>query len=267
MAKRRQPIPSELAAHVLFQSDHTCCKCRERGKPVQIHHIDENPSNGDPKNLSVLCFLCHHETQISGGFARNLHAEEVIAYRDDWISRVKARRDKADEIATMAMSNSSKSSMRKRVLFVGEENLIAYVESLPIVLNAAYTSTSPRVSSGVTWEMVEGIFEIVDVVEQVLVKLASWFPENHFGNMPANEYFSDAISRSVVWQRALAEPDGSGTAGTDARIHIAFGVLGDAKEMVRELVDSLLVSGDGTNEEVMIEWGAKWSNARNLTEI
>jgi hypothetical protein len=65
--KIRISVPEEVAAEVLVASDHTCCKCEERGLPVQIHHIDENPANGDPLNLGVLCLRCHDETQVKGG--------------------------------------------------------------------------------------------------------------------------------------------------------------------------------------------------------
>lgn len=83
--KKRIPIPTDLAAQVLFLSDRTCCVCRTKGKPVQIHHIDEDPSNNQPANLSTLCFDCHRETQIRGGFDRKLDADQVILYRNDWL--------------------------------------------------------------------------------------------------------------------------------------------------------------------------------------
>lgn len=83
--KKRIPIPTDLAAQVLFLSDRTCCVCRTKGKPVQIHHIDENPSNNLALNLSTLCFDCHRETQIRGGFDRKLDADQVILYRNDWL--------------------------------------------------------------------------------------------------------------------------------------------------------------------------------------
>jgi len=86
--KNRQSIPEELAAKVLFVSDRVCCVCRIKKKPVQIHHIDEDPSNNSFENLAVLCFDCHLETQISGGFHRKLNAEQVTLYRSDWIVRV-----------------------------------------------------------------------------------------------------------------------------------------------------------------------------------
>ena len=92
--KNRTDIPQELAARVLFAADRTCCVCRTRGKPVQIHHIDDDPSNQDLRNLGVLCFDCHRETQLRGGFDRKLDSDQVILYRDDWNRLVERRRSR-----------------------------------------------------------------------------------------------------------------------------------------------------------------------------
>ncbi|UDY22932.1 HNH endonuclease signature motif containing protein [Nocardioides sp. Kera G14] len=83
--KNRVPIPAHVAAEVLFLADRTCCVCRDRNRPVQIHHIDDDPGNNLVQNLSVLCLECHRETQISGGFDRKLDAAQVTLYRDDWL--------------------------------------------------------------------------------------------------------------------------------------------------------------------------------------
>lgn len=90
--KRRTEIPPLVAAEVLFQSDRTCCVCNDHSKPVQIHHIDGDPSNSITDNLAVLCFDCHHKTQTYGGFARGLDAPQILLYRLDWLGRVAARR-------------------------------------------------------------------------------------------------------------------------------------------------------------------------------
>jgi hypothetical protein len=100
--KARTEIPTGVAARVLFQSDRTCCVCRQAGKPVQIHHIDDDPSNNTIKNLSVLCFDCHRETQIRGGFDRKLDADQVILYRDDWHVVVGQRRAAASQMAALS---------------------------------------------------------------------------------------------------------------------------------------------------------------------
>jgi len=77
MANRIQ-VPCEIAAQVLFDSDRTCCICRVPGKPIQIHHIDEDSSNSfDLANLAVVCFEDHDKTMVRGGFGRKLDAEQV----------------------------------------------------------------------------------------------------------------------------------------------------------------------------------------------
>lgn len=83
--KLRTTIPAPLAAKALFLSDRTCCVCRVKGKSVQVHHIDEDPSHNRIENLAVLCLECHTETQMSGGFRRKLDADQVILYRNDWL--------------------------------------------------------------------------------------------------------------------------------------------------------------------------------------
>src|SRR6266536_106975 len=107
MAKTRTDIPADVASDFLFEQDHTCCICRERGKHVQIHHIDEDPSNHSPRNLAVLCLEDHNETQVRGGFGRKLSPETVVRYCDDWIEAVRRRRQEADRIAVERMSGNS----------------------------------------------------------------------------------------------------------------------------------------------------------------
>ena len=104
MPKLRTQIPSVIAIEVMFLHDRTCCICQEKDKRVQIHHIDENPSNHDVQNLAVLCLECHDKTQIRGGFARHLQAGEVKRFRDDWIKRIQHRRQHADKHAALEMS-------------------------------------------------------------------------------------------------------------------------------------------------------------------
>ena len=90
---KREEIPSKVAAKVQFQSNRTCCVCHDRSKPIQIHHIHGNKQNHDISNLAVLCLECHAKTQTSGGFHRKLDAEQVILYRNDWVSLVARERN------------------------------------------------------------------------------------------------------------------------------------------------------------------------------
>ncbi len=88
---QRVAIPSELAARVMFDADRTCCFCRVEKTRVQIHHIDEDPSNNSYDNLSVVCLHCHSDLHTSGGSVRRLTPEIVKLYNLSWREMVRAR--------------------------------------------------------------------------------------------------------------------------------------------------------------------------------
>lgn len=263
MVKNRVPIPPEVAAEVLFASDHSCCVCRDPGRAVQIHHIDENPANNTKANLSVLCLLCHDETQIKGGFGRKLDANLVTQYRDDWHARVVTRRDKADELAALRMAGSavvvpSTEPEADALMIPADEALVSYVRSLPGVLVNGYSLAEPRWNTGITVDMVKGTYELIDLVVQILSHLASWFPKNHFGGQPAPEYFSQYVATRFAWHRALAEPDGVGTGGTIVGPIASMAVLSDVQRAVDEVVASLLWEREGFSLKA---WRSEWSQA------
>ncbi len=91
MAKKRIPIPDELAAKVMFDSDRTCCVCRDPTKKTEIHHIDGDPSNNDFSNLAVVCKDCQSDAHTKHAFARNLTPELIRKYDESWRAIVCAR--------------------------------------------------------------------------------------------------------------------------------------------------------------------------------
>jgi hypothetical protein len=101
----RIEIPQNVAAELLFLADRTCCVCRQRLRPVQIHHIDGDPTNNVIENLAVLCFDCHRETQIRGGFDRKLDAAQIQLYKLDWNRRIETQRSATNLRASPLLAN------------------------------------------------------------------------------------------------------------------------------------------------------------------
>lgn len=263
MAKTRVPVLPDVAAKVLFAADYTCCVCRERGRPVQIHHVDEDPSNNAEANLAALCLLCHDQTQIKGGFGRNLDAKLVIEYRDDWVQRVRVRRDRADEIAALRMAGAEVAiptqEEAEALRIPAGEALTAYANSLPAILATGYEAARPRWDSGITSEMMQGTYDLIDVIVQMLIRLASGFPEGHFNGQPAQEYFSRFVSDRFIWHRALAEPDGVGTGGTIVGPIAAGAVLSDVERAVDDMVSALLWEQEGFSLKA---WRRQWEDSK-----
>jgi len=120
--KKRVPIDRELAARVLYLADRTCCVCRQQGKQVQIHHIDDNPSNNKETNLAALCFDCHHLTQIRGGFGRHLDPDQVTLYRDSWLLTVKRQRGDANQRADEASTTDTQLELATSIAEIYKDN-------------------------------------------------------------------------------------------------------------------------------------------------
>jgi hypothetical protein len=156
MPKVRTPIPQDIAAEVLFRSDRTCCVCQTRGKRVQIHHLDDDPSNHAESNLAVLCLECHDETQIRGGFGRTLLAPQVARYKQDWEIRVAERRAKADQLVLQNQVGATLDEISASPTQAANWSpppvlaLVAYVESLPTIMKQAYTLAMPDWDTGAT---------------------------------------------------------------------------------------------------------------------
>lgn len=66
MSKIRVPVPVPVQRMLFVQAGYCCSMSRcGAGAALEIHHIDEDPSNNDPENLLVLC--PNHHAQATQG--------------------------------------------------------------------------------------------------------------------------------------------------------------------------------------------------------
>jgi hypothetical protein len=269
MAKKdRIPVPDSVATLLMFRSDRTCCVCRQRGEPMQIHHIDEDPSNNDLDNLAILCFHCHDETQIRGGFGRKLDAAQVTYYRDDWHRRVEARREAADKIALAREAGDVQTTVptatRRDALPDHAAKLTNYIRTLPAIRRDAYSRARRLWDSGGRQNMKQGTLNVIDVVEQVLIALASWYPPHHFDGKEPWDYINEMKASRFEWHWAHRHPLGfKGWGGSVIMIETAGSVLDDLETMVVDMVFGLsqhLV----LNSEL---WKQEWDSACEASSI
>lgn len=261
MTKERIRVPAEVAAEVLFKSDFTCCVCRENGKAVQIHHIDEDPSNGNPQNLAVLCLECHNKTQIKGGFGKNLGAEEVITYRKDWLTRVQDRRDKADELAARAMAGFGKPEselMKSSFYSMPNRERFVFINSLPDAKSEAVQRSQPGRDTGVTSEMMKANYMYIDFLQSILSVLAGFYTSKPFNLPDPRHYFSQVTASIYSWHYAALEPEGPGSRGTSIRVLVGGRVASTLESMILEMVGAISLGWDFDFQR----WRALWETAR-----
>jgi len=154
--KQRIEIPKELRVEVLFASDRTCCVCRVKGKPTQIHHIDDNPAHNVFENLAVLCFDCHNLTQVRGGFHNKLDAGQVRRYRDDWLNKVARTRETwwlpaSDGEARGTERAISAGTAPKPRLVTWEDSVLAKLREFPFIWTSIYSKKHERLVNPFPW--------------------------------------------------------------------------------------------------------------------
>jgi hypothetical protein len=266
MATGRVRIPEDVAARVLVASAGTCCKCEERGKAVQIHHIDEDSANNDFANLAVMCLACHDETQITGGFARRLSPSAVRLYRDEWVARVKKRKRDADELfiaqATSNIERMQSLDSPGELLHPqpSREELERFIDDLPNVLGVAYDKAWAVWKDSSMIELKRATSELIEVVMDMWLRLASAFPDRHFGGNTPQQYLEAYLTQRFAWQYALAEPGGPASSGTIAGLLAGKGVLRDLEADVVALVDAL--KGLGQYVRAREIWIGRWEAAK-----
>jgi hypothetical protein len=258
MSKVRTSIPSDIAADIMFGADNTCCVCRERGKALQIHHTDDNPSNNRTENLAALCLECHNDTQIQGGFGRKLTAEVVVRYRDEWVVRVEKRRNEADRHALeLAIPERASQTSPQPVAEPIRAAPLSYISALPDFKAALRKQAKVGWDTGVTSTMVQASYDYIDALQGILVTLAHYYSPTNFGGRARTEFFSDVIASRFQWHRSHQEPHGPGTGGTIVNVLCSGDVADDVERMVEDMAMSLV----GYNDDFDWRgWRDRWRN-------
>jgi len=249
----------------MSSSDYTCCVCRERGKTLQIHHIDENPSNIVFGNLSTLCVDCHAKTQIKSGFGEKITAESVIAYRDEWLNQLDLRRNMVIKMAVKRSIN--KAGLSKQVEQCQSDSVepaalevsaSEYITSIPTYKKALLNQAKPNWNSGDTKVMVQQSYDYIDSLKGILVVLSRYCSPKKFENKKPQQYFSEIIASRFRWHKITLDPLESDTEAGDQTVDILCGarVMADIEIMIENLAMGLVANDDQFDSE---SWSSGWS--------
>lgn len=116
----RKAIPKPREAEILFLNRHACCICQDKGKDVQIHHIDGDNSNNDITNLAALCLDCHSQVTGMRGLGKSYSPLEVKRYKKEWETIIKRK------YALPSISRAKRPSKIERQLFIYEAKSLIY---------------------------------------------------------------------------------------------------------------------------------------------
>jgi hypothetical protein len=174
----RTRISPKLVDKMLFESDHTCCFCNIPYKAIQVHHINENNSVSTYNNLIVLCLDCHSRAHTKPGLGRSISYNQLKLCKKDWLERVKKRKELADSIAVLKMTQEmteTSSDHESNLTYYSADDLHIfkmYLVKIQSIHKGQLLISQACWDEGTTMSMNEGSVRMVDFYESVLLELS-----------------------------------------------------------------------------------------------
>nr|CAA6810390.1 MAG: Unknown protein [uncultured Thiotrichaceae bacterium] len=130
-----------------------------------------------------------------------------------------------------------------------------FINNLPKFKKAVEQSSQELWDSGITANMRQGSYDLINSLQDYWVKLAEFFPPMHFDGKEPREYISEYTKSRFVFHRANMEPNGPGTGGSIVHVMCGGSVIEDLEKMIEETVCTLSLSSDSINFK---DWKQQW---------
>ena len=140
--KTRKKISPKIEAELLAANRHMCCICHKEGRGVQIHHIDDDPSNNDPENLCVVCLLHHDMITGKPGLGKGFTKKELGIYKKEWEDRCKVEDTKKIVIKNFNLFVAQTPSLKDKIPLNDMVTDIASMATLDGLMQSVEASAS-----------------------------------------------------------------------------------------------------------------------------
>ena len=130
-----------------------------------------------------------------------------------------------------------------------------FINNLPKLKKVVKESSQELWDSGITANMRQGNYDLINSLQDCWVKLEEFYPPIHFDDTEPREYISEYTKRPCTFHRANMEPDGPGTGGSIVHVMAGGGVIEDLEKMIEETVCTLSLNSDSIDFE---DWKQQW---------
>ena len=99
---------------------------------------------------------------------------------------------------------------------------------------------------------------MVDFLEFAWLRLAEFYPRNHFNAPSARDYIESYVRDRFAFHRAKHEPQGPGSGGAIAGVLTDGDVIGDLNVQIEDTVRTLFFDNELLDLE---DWLSRWRSA------
>ncbi len=108
--------------------------------------------------------------------------------------------------------------------------------------------------------MLNAGYSVVEVLEDVVVSLATYYPEGHFDSENPRDYFSELIASRFRWHTYHLETEGKGRSGTLVGPMVVGAVIHDLELMIVDVVTSLTQDWEAAVDTDLERWKGDWTS-------
>lgn len=176
-----------------------------------------------------------------------------------WLQRSAKPQHSKKEDAAPVVSSPTTASLpsegRPPVRYLNQPHQLRFVESLPKLKKVVYEDARKGWDTGVTADMRQASYDVINFLVDTWVRLADFYPERHFEGKAAREFIDSYVKSRFKYHWAKHESKGSGSRGTIVGVLVSGDVIGDLDRMVVDVVSTLAIDAQTVDFEV---WKAAW---------
>lgn len=135
-----------------------------------------------------------------------------------------------------------------------------FVKGLPKLYRAVKENAQEGWDTGVTADMRQASYDVIDFLEYAWLRVAEFYPEKHWSGKTAQDYIRSYIQERFTFHWSKHEPDGPGTGGTIVGVLAGGDVISDMEELVSDTVSSLFMNNDDFDLKA---WRDAWTGVKH----
>lgn len=176
-----------------------------------------------------------------------------------WLQRsTKPRRSDKDDAApvvSLPTIASLPSEGRPPIRYLDQPHQLRFVESLPELKKVIYRNAREGWDTGVTADMRQASYDVIDFLVDTWVKLAGFYPERQFEGKAARVFIDGYVRSRFKYHWAKHEPKGVSSRGTMVGVLVGGNVVEDLDHMVIDIVSTLALNAETIDFEA---WKTAW---------
>lgn len=163
----------------------------------------------------------------------------------------------AEKAAASDVQESSKTYARRYLEYPSHYR---FIKGLPKVYRAVQENAQEGWDTGVTADMRQASYDVIDFLEYAWLRIAAFYPEKHWSGKTAEDYIRGYIQERFSFHWSKHEPEGPGTGGTIVGVLTGGDVISDLEDLVADTIASLFMYSDDFDFKA---WRDEWGGVKH----